>query len=81
MEMSSLGGRWPKKLYIFFVFDGAVPLDGERVVFDDGEGSTAPGTPSPDMMDTVLARLVFWLLDLEAASHGSSAVTSLVTPP
>lgn len=56
--MSSEGGRWPKKLYIFLpLFARKDPDDGERV---GGSGAVSGiATPNPDMTDTVLARLSF----------------------
>lgn len=56
--MSSLGGRWPKKLYILFVREETFPEEDVLDVLTDGEVSIAPGTPSPDMIDTVLARFI-----------------------
>lgn len=55
--MSSLGGRCPKKLYIFLDLVKNDPEEG------DGEGGTtsAPGigTPKPERIDTVDARFIF----------------------
>ena len=62
--MSSLGGRCPKKLYIFLpLLDRNEPEFGTRRPDGEGGASTVVevmGTPRPDMTDTVLARLVFF---------------------
>lgn len=72
--MSSLGGRWPKKLYILFVRDDTLPDEDVLDVLTDGDVSTAPGTPSPDMIDTVLARFIcLFAVGFEALSRRSSA--------
>lgn len=68
--MSSEGGRWPKKLYIFLDFVKNDPDDGDRAVVvgeggDSGDG-TGTGTPRPDMTLTVEARFVCLLVGLVA---------------
>lgn len=60
--MSSEGGRWPKKLYIFLDFVKNEPDDGDRVLIGEG-GASGIGTPSPDMTLTVEARFCLLMLD------------------
>jgi hypothetical protein len=60
-EMSSEGGRCPKKLYIFFDFVKNDPEAGDRAVVVGEGGASAiawagTGTPRPDMTLTVDAR-------------------------
>lgn len=55
--MSSEGGRWPKKLYIFFDLVKNEPEEGDRALMGDG-GASGIGTPSPDMTLTVDARFI-----------------------
>lgn len=74
VEMSSEGGRWPKKLYIFLpLFARNEPDAGDRWLLPFGViGCSTSATPNPDMTLTVLARFIFLAaLDLEGASGSS----------
>jgi hypothetical protein len=76
--MSSLGGRCPKKLYIFL--RDVAPIVDDLAESVGGTGSMAPGTPRLDMIDTVLALFVFLLATAIAGDSGSRVSPSRLTP-